>query len=93
MFDQDLLAEIDYKAMFEAMAERVRSLYEADEEYFSLLASLSDLTRYVAALNGRIFKLPKTDQIAYLRALTKTGDVARDICEKHDIPVEPAEDE
>jgi len=80
--------EIDYKAMFEEMAKRVRELLKADEEYFALIRLTQEQAKYTTAVNSNLLKLPKSEQIALLRALSNFGAIAETICKKHNLLTE-----
>lgn len=75
--------EIDYKAMFEAMQKRLHEAMKADEEYFALLNEVTENTKYGTALAPVILKLPKHEQIKYLRIAVQLAIVAKTLCEKY----------
>ena len=83
--------ELDYKAMFEAMQDRLHQIMKADEEYFSLITVINENAKYGTALSPVILKIPKADQIKYMRIAAKLAICSKELCEKYNLLDEETE--
>ena len=82
------MAELDYKAMFDSLFERVQSLLQADEEYFALLTVISEKSKYTDAISKQIFNFKKQDQLKILRLTAQSVLLSEELCLKYGIPLD-----
>jgi hypothetical protein len=75
--------ELDYKAMFDQLFERLNARLDIENEYFRLIKYLQANSPVINAVTSNMVNLPMNDQLLVLRAFKGMGDVCIRLQEKH----------